>query len=338
MSQLVHSDLASVEIVTVSDAGPSDALFEDDVSHTVLSSDDDCDAEDSVPLALARVRRRFAADFLAPPVGASARSSSLMTVVFSGAGTMAHLGHAYSSNNDHPDFAFDRPDGFAGDFARLCTIVNRSNAIHITLNVVLPSRDEHGNEYFPNTCLLHGTIPDNTVPAPEATDKYVEAALALIPAEVRLHVVFIGVGMTRRNGKGVPAFLRALADRVDVVSVYDEREIDGRRLDYLRNPAVGKCGLCRAEIYQTVGRIRDVHDGLLHQTPRVTAAPTAAELRAAYERCEWPATTDQVVLDLHTKLVKSNGVVKTPGATGEARQSKRPRRASCKVRGEEWGR
>jgi hypothetical protein len=253
--------------------------------------------------------------------------STLQAIVISGAGAMAHLGHAYTSADTVDDCAFHRADGFAGDFARLVTLVRHSHAIHITLNVVLPSRDETGCEFFPGTFFFHGTIPDNTVPDPKATDSNVSAAAALIPPGVRLHVIFIGVGMTGRNGKGMPSLLRSVSDRVDMVSVYDEREIDSKRLDYLRR----RLGLCRATIHQHVGRLRD---DLLLRTPPVATAPTALQLRTAYENCAWPATTDQVMLDLHSKLIKANGIIKVHG--DDARQSKRPRRLTHKLRGEDW--
>lgn len=67
---------------------------------------------------------------------------------------------------------------------------------------------------FPKQFSFHGTLGANDIPTRTNTTRHMMSAMQYVRARFRhdmgLHVFFIGVGMTKRNGVGFPAWLASL--------------------------------------------------------------------------------------------------------------------------------
>ena len=141
------------------------------------------------------------------PVGRMATYMDMGNVlVLLGAGTQGFFGQANCLLTSDEDVQAH----FAND-ALLNTLAQRlehdagnarSRFAVVTLNVLWE---------FSHQFPFHGTIARNTVPEPNNTQRHLSIAKQYIEkyfvSKVDTHIVFVGIGMTWRNGKGFPDFL-----------------------------------------------------------------------------------------------------------------------------------
>ena len=101
---------------------------------------------------------------------------------------------------------------------------------------------------FPHQFSFHGTLAGNDIPQRNNTHRHTEAACDFVGSrfqeDMNIHLVFVGVGMTQRNGNGFPAFIKGLQThmRINDVTVVDPFATNwNRRIKWLRSET--KCAI-----------------------------------------------------------------------------------------------
>ena len=245
-------------------------------------------------------RRRFAVsgcDKLAPLLGVSAVPNVLMVL---GNGTQG-----FFFNDDRNFILRDRMekhfgvDAFIDDLAREC----HDKFSVITLNI---------SWAFENQFPFHGSLANANIPDTNMTNQNVSAALVHVTqtfdATQPVHVVFLGVGLTDRNGKGICEFLKQIRAMYGLsrVTVVDPAPLTSSRTKWLND----NCGLDRQVQILHIGKRAD--EWLAPLAAGIAySGPTFEQMRQVLES---PAinsvmvTNDTRVIEFVRKLISQNGL------------------------------
>jgi len=245
------------------------------------------------------------------PVGRLATYRDMGNVlVLLGAGTQGFFDQASCLLNGEDDVQAH----FAND-ALLNTLAQRlehdagnarSRFAVVTLNVLWE---------FSHQFPFHGTIGRNTVPEPNNTQLHLSGARDYIREyfvpDTPTHIVFVGIGMTWRNGKGFPEFLNHVyRGGVQSVTIVDPCDtITSSRHTWLAK----KCGmdLSTFPIHHVQKTAQEWLAPLRDMAPafRAYAGPTQALFFAMLQSSDCARahrTRDNVVRDLITCFIRMN--------------------------------
>lgn len=211
-------------------------------------------------------------------------------------------------------------DAFLNDFASLIQQGATSAAAKfaiVTLNI---------SWAFDHQFAFHGSLANANIPETEETDRYVDAALDYVsrtfdPARP-VHIVFIGVGLTDKNGKGLCVFIGKVrsmyAGGVSRVTVIDPSPMTVSRTVWLNT----KCGFDGKVPIEHVAQtaeawVAPLKAGYAYSGPTYEDMKTLLESEAVARAFR---TNDGRVRDFIDTLVRVNGFTHNNVRVGRKRR------------------
>ena len=201
-------------------------------------------------------------------------------------------------------------------------ICDRFGHCHLTLNIIISAR-------FCSAVQVHGSIVDDSVPNRDNTERNVDHAVSvarnrLAPSGTVSEVVFLGVSLTNRNGRGLPRILELLVNSETRYIVVDTDPKQRQRL-WLRNNIVGlqetHVELVKKDAYGHLLETSGMSQGELE-----AGMPSVAELNDTFEALS-PPRSDGWAVDVWRKVVVENRLQFPAGRATRSTTSKqcRPR-------------